>query len=97
MNASARHFWAGAASGDIDMTRDEVAQIIENNMIEHLDGIEKEDLEMAESFRDLGANSLDMLDIVTSTMRELNIKIPRSELADVESVDQLTDKFMEHI
>jgi acyl carrier protein len=79
------------------MTRDEVAQIIENNMLEHLDGIEKEDLEMAESFRDLGANSLDMLDIVTSTMRELNIKIPRSELAEVESVDQLTDKFMEHL
>jgi acyl carrier protein len=81
----------------LDMTRDEVAQIIENNMIEHLDGIEKEDLEMAESFRDLGANSLDMLDIVTSTMRELDIKIPRSELADVESVDQLADKFMEYI
>lgn len=79
------------------MTRDEVAQIIENNMIEHLDGIEQEDLEMAESFRDLGANSLDMLDIVTSTMRELEIKIPRSELAEIESVDQLTDKFMEHL
>jgi acyl carrier protein len=79
------------------MTRDEVVQIIENNMVEHLDGIEQDDLEMAESFRDLGANSLDMLDIVTSTMRELEIKIPRSELAEVESVDQLADKFMEYL
>ena len=79
------------------MDRDEVVQIIETNMVEHLDGIEKADLEMAESFRDLGANSLDMLDIVTSTMRELDIKIPRAELADIESVDGLADKFMEYL
>jgi hypothetical protein len=30
-------------------------------------------------------------------MRELKIKIPRAELADIITIDQLTDKFMEHV
>ena len=32
---------------------------------------------------DLGANSLDIVEIVTNTMRELKIKIPRDELAKI--------------
>jgi len=34
---------------------------------------------------------------VSCSMRELKIKIPRAELADIITIDQLTDKFMEHI
>lgn len=79
------------------MNRDDVVALIEAKMLEHLDDVEQEDLDLAESFRELGANSLDMLDIVTSVMRELEIKIPRAELAEIESVDQLADKFVEHL
>jgi acyl carrier protein/polyketide biosynthesis acyl carrier protein len=30
-------------------------------------------------------------------MRDLDIKIPRSELADLGNIDQLADKFLENI
>ena len=79
------------------MTRDEVVSVIQKNVVEHLDDVEQEDLEFADSFRDFGANSLDMLEVVTASMREMSIKVPRAELAEVETIDGLADKFMQYL
>ncbi|AWV88010.1 phosphopantetheine-binding protein [Bradymonas sediminis] len=79
------------------MTRDEVIAIIRKHVVEQIEDVEEEDLEFAETFRDFGANSLDMLEVVTASMREMNIKVPRAELAEVESIDQLADHFMKYI
>ena len=46
--------------------------------------------------KDYGANSLDIIEVVSCSMRELDIKIPRAELADISTIDQLADKFMEY-
>lgn len=79
------------------MTRDEVVAIIQKHVVEQIEDVDFEDLEFAETFRDFGANSLDMLEVVTASMRELNIKVPRAELAEVESIDQLADHFMKYM
>jgi acyl carrier protein len=79
------------------MTRDEVVAIIRKNVVEQIDDVEYEDLEFADSFRDFGANSLDMLEVVTASMRELNIKVPRADLAEVETIEGLADQFMKYI
>ncbi|MFP4598460.1 MAG: phosphopantetheine-binding protein [Persicimonas sp.] len=79
------------------MTRDEVVAIIRNNVVEQLDDVEHEDLEFADSFREFGANSLDMLEVVTASMRELSIRVPRAELAEIETIEGLADKFMQHV
>jgi acyl carrier protein len=41
--------------------------------------------------KDLGANSLDIVEVVSCTMRDLKVKVPRSELADLTNVDGLVD------
>ncbi len=79
------------------MTRDEVVATIRNNVVEQLDDVEHEDLEFADSFREFGANSLDMLEVVTASMRELGIRVPRAELAEIETIEGLADKFMQHV
>lgn len=79
------------------MTREEVVAIIQKHIVEQIEDVEYDDLEFAETFRDFGANSLDMLEVVTASMREINIKVPRAELAEVESIDQLADHFMKYI
>ena len=42
-------------------------------------------------------DNLDIIEVVSCSMRELNIKIPRAELADIKNIDGLADKFMEFV
>ena len=56
--------------------------------IEELDGVE---IDPAKSMRDLGANSLDIVEVVSASMRELKVKVPRSELNKLENINQLVD------
>jgi len=53
------------------------------------------DLDPSKPMKDYGANSLDIIEVVSTSMRELNIKIPRAELANITTLDQLADKFVE--
>lgn len=79
------------------MTREEVIEVIKRNILENLEDLDENNIDPDKSMKDLGANSLDIIEVVSCSMRELNIKIPRTELADVKTIGQLADKFMEQI
>lgn len=79
------------------MTKAEVMDVIKRNIVENLDDIDGQDIDPQKSMKEYGANSLDMIEVVSCSMRELSIKIPRSELADIANIDQLADKFMEYV
>lgn len=79
------------------MTKGDVTDVIKKNIAEELDDLEKDEIDVQKSMKDYGANSLDMIEVVSITMRELNIKIPRTELADIANIDELADKFMEYV
>jgi len=79
------------------VTKQEVIQVIKSNIVENLDDIEESAIDGSKSMKDYGANSLDIIEVVSSSMRELNIKIPRSELADITTIDQLADRFMQFV
>lgn len=79
------------------MTKEEVIEVIKRNIVENLDDVEADTIDPTKSMKDYGANSLDMIEVVSTSMRELNIKIPRSELAELGNIDELADKFMEYI
>ncbi|MFB6350804.1 MAG: phosphopantetheine-binding protein [Bradymonadaceae bacterium] len=79
------------------MDKSEIVSLLQEELAEQLDGVEKQDLAPDLSMRDFGANSLDVIEVVTSVMRQLDIKIPRSKLADIETINGLADKFVEHV
>jgi len=79
------------------MTKDQVIQVIKKNIVENLDDVELDAIDVSKSMKDYGANSLDIIEVVSCSMRDLEIKIPRSELADIGNIDGLADKFMEHV
>ncbi len=79
------------------MTKEEVIEVIKRNIVENLDDVEADSIDATKSMKEYGANSLDMIEVVSTSMRELNIKIPRSELAELGNIDELADKFMEYI
>jgi acyl carrier protein len=79
------------------MTKEEVIEVVKRNIVENLDDVDADNIDIAKSMKDYGANSLDMIEVVSCSMRELNIKIPRAELADIENIEQLTDKFLQYL
>jgi len=74
------------------MTKNEVFGVLKKYIMEQLeDEVEESDITINKSMLDLGANSLDIVEIVSNTMRELEIKVPRDELAKINSMDGLVD------
>jgi len=79
------------------MTKEQVIEVIKKNIVENLDDIAAADIDPMKSMADYGANSLDIIEVVSCTMRELNIKIPRAELADIKNIDELADRFVQNV
>jgi polyketide biosynthesis acyl carrier protein len=73
-----------------------IVEVIKDNIIKNIDGVKKEDIDIAKSMKDYGANSLDIIEVVSCSMRELNLKVPRSELTDIKNIDELADKFAQY-
>ncbi len=73
------------------MTRDEIMVVVKKHLCEAVEGLTPEAIDPAKSMKDLGANSLDIVEIVSSSMREIKVKIPRSELAKLTNLDALVD------
>lgn len=79
------------------MTKREVIELIKGILEDNLDDVDAENIDPQKSMKDYGANSLDMIEVVSCSMRELSIKVPRAELAEIQNIDGLADKFMEYI
>lgn len=71
------------------MTRDEIRDVVLKNLVESVESLRGREIDTSKSMKDLGANSLDIVEIVSCSMRELRIKVPRSELAKLSNVDEL--------
>jgi acyl carrier protein len=78
------------------MTKEEVFEVLKKHILDQLeDEVEEEEIIIEKSMTDLGANSLDIVEIVTNTMRELKIKIPRDDLAAIDTMKGLVDAMTE--
>jgi acyl carrier protein len=73
------------------MTRDEILAVVRKHLASTLDGVEATTIDPQRSMKDYGANSLDIVEVVSASMRELRVKVPRSELSKLTNVDGLVD------
>jgi len=79
------------------MTKDEVFTVLKKYILEQLeDEVEESEITIDKSMVDFGANSLDIVEIVSNTMRELKIKIPRDELAKIDTMEGLVETMTEY-
>ncbi len=77
------------------MNREEIRGVVLRNLVDSVESLSGKEIDTSLSMKDLGANSLDIVEIVSSSMRELRVKVPRSELAKLTNVDQLVDLLYE--
>jgi len=73
------------------MNREDIANVVRKHLAGILDGVDPASIDPQRSMKDYGANSLDVVEVVSATMRELRVKVPRSELAKLTNMDGLVD------
>ena len=73
------------------MERQEVAAVVCKHLVDVVGDLKPSDIDMSRSMKEFGANSLDIVEVVSCAMRELKVKIPRSELNKLTNVDGLVD------
>lgn len=73
------------------ITREAVLSVVRKHIIATIDGVNEETIAKAKALSDIGASSLDVVEIISTSMRELRIKVPRAELMLVEDLDELVD------
>jgi len=73
-------------------SREEIMDLVKGHLMDNLeDELDEADFDPSKSMKDLGANSIDIVEVVSCSMRDLKVKVPRSELADLKNVDELVD------
>ena len=74
------------------MNKDEIFLTLKKNIMQQLEGeVEESEVGMNKSMAELGANSLDIIEIVSRTMREIKVKVPREELAKLKNLKELAE------
>jgi acyl carrier protein len=75
------------------MTRQEIFAVIEGNMRMIIPGADGQAFNEMKSMRDYGADSLMMVEVVSRSMKQLKIKVPRAKLLPVTNLKELIDVF----
>ncbi len=73
------------------MTKEAIFDVIKQNVLYVLPDIAVEDIRIEESLRDLGANSIDRMEIVVKTLEKLALKVPLVEFGFVQNLQGLVD------
>ena len=79
------------------MTRDEVLGVVKKHICDISEDLSAEKIDPARSMKDLGINSLDIVEVVSCSMRELKVKVPRSELSKLTNIDGLVDLLFQSV
>ena len=77
------------------MTRDEMFAVLKSNMQAIIEGVDTKEILETHSMRDFGADSLEIVEVVSRSMKQLKIKVPRTQLMGLQNLKELLDLFEE--
>jgi acyl carrier protein len=73
------------------MTREEVTAMVFRHVYRTLPELQDRALDTGTSYKEMGVDSLALLEVVTGSTKEMKVKIPRNELATINNVNGLVD------
>ena len=73
------------------MTKERIVSIVKEGIVEILPDVSEEKIDIEQSLRDYGANSIDRADIVIRAMEMLKLKIPMMEFANIKNIEGIVD------
>lgn len=72
------------------MSREEVVECVKKSISEIMD-IPISEIDTSESLKDLGANSIDRMDIIVMAVEEVGVKMQMMEFAKLKNIDGIID------
>ena len=78
------------------MTREHIEAVVRQNICEVVEGARTLELHASQSLEELGADSLEIVEVVSRVMKQLNIRMRRSELARAANLGELCDLLESH-
>jgi acyl carrier protein len=75
------------------MDRKEILNTVVKQLRHNVDGLENTDIDPTRSMAEYGASSLDMVEVVSASMRDLDLRIPRTKLGGLKNINDLVDLF----
>jgi acyl carrier protein len=76
---------------NLSFNRDDIKRAVLKHLRQNVDGLDDVEVDTSRSMLDVGATSLDIVEVVSSTMRELHLAVPRTELSKAKNMDGLID------
>jgi acyl carrier protein len=69
--------------------------VVKSNMRTIVEGVNSKEVLETHSMRDFGADSLEIVEVVSRSMKQLKLRVPRTELTKAENLEDLLDLFEE--
>ena len=73
------------------MTKEHILGVVKKHLMDVVDDLQESQIDPAKSMKEMGANSLDIVEVVSCAMRELKVKVPRSELSKLTNLCGLVE------
>lgn len=80
----------------MDPTRERIFEIVKANTLRVLPDVQPGDITPETALGDLGANSVDRVEVTLYSMEELGLKVPPGELHGVANLGGLVDVLCRH-
>lgn len=72
-------------------TKAEVVETIKKNILEILPDLTEDEIDTSKLLKDLGANSIDRMDIIVSSMESYSLNLPMMEFQGKRTVDDIAE------
>ena len=79
------------------LTKEDVLAVVRTHVIEVLGDVAPEQVTPDKSLTELGANSVDRLEVTTLSMASLSLQIPLMSFANVQNIGGLVDVLHSHL
>lgn len=73
------------------MTKKSIFQLIKKNIQEIIPDVDSNAIEIQQSLKEIGADSVDRVEIISMTLEDLGLKIPLIKFAEVKNMEELTE------
>jgi acyl carrier protein len=73
--------------------KDQIRSIVLEHVTDVVEGLEDVEIDPSRPIVEYGAESLDILEVVGSSARDVGVKVAREELMGLKSIDDLVDLY----
>jgi polyketide biosynthesis acyl carrier protein len=79
------------------MMQEKIFEVVRSTVLDVLVDFDQNMIDINKSLKDLGANSVDRIEIINSSIERLNVRLPLIAFKDVKNIKELVDVIYENI